>query len=73
MIFVLSWQYINGGSLEEMLLDKDIPLSWSVRLKIAKDIVQGMVYLHSKGVFHRDLNPKVREEGNKLFLLLNLD
>ena len=40
-------------------MDESVHLSWSVRLQIALDIVQGMVYLHSKNVFHRDLNPKV--------------
>ncbi len=39
-------------------------LSWSVRLKIIRDIVSGMVYLVSKNVFHRDLNPKVRFHGD---------
>uniref|UniRef100_A0AAZ3QB70 dual-specificity kinase n=1 Tax=Oncorhynchus tshawytscha TaxID=74940 RepID=A0AAZ3QB70_ONCTS len=45
------------GNLEQ-LLDSDRYLSWSVRMGLSQDIACGLQYLHSKGIFHRDLTSK---------------
>ncbi|XP_028331029.1 dual specificity testis-specific protein kinase 1-like [Gouania willdenowi] len=55
-----------GGNLEQ-LLGRDVYLSWSVRISLSLDVAQGLKYLHSKGIFHRDLTSKnvlVRWEGS---------
>ncbi|XP_022339629.2 LIM domain kinase 2-like isoform X2 [Crassostrea virginica] len=49
-------EYVSGGTLGELLKDHSVPLTWKQRAEFAKGISEGMEYLHSLGIIHRDLN-----------------
>ena len=57
--YVALFQYINGGDLEKFLLRKKTLLSWKQRVQLALDVARGIKYLHSVGIFHRDLSAQV--------------
>ena len=45
-------EYCPKGSLNDVLLNDDIPLNWGFRFSFATDIARGMAYLHSKKIYH---------------------
>ncbi|KAH3891292.1 hypothetical protein DPMN_015385 [Dreissena polymorpha] len=49
-------EFIEGGTLKDLLQNIDISLSWQQKVTMAKDISSGMAYLHSMDIIHRDLN-----------------
>nr|CAH7725102.1 unnamed protein product [Callosobruchus chinensis] len=51
-------EYIDGGSLHQVIHDEREELPQPTRVRIARDVAMGMEYLHSKGIFHRDLTSK---------------
>lgn len=52
-------EYINGGSLEQLLAKKEVVLSAAQKIRLALGIARGMTYVHDAGIFHRDLTSKV--------------
>ncbi|XP_077355430.1 atrial natriuretic peptide receptor 2 [Festucalex cinctus] len=45
-------EYCPKGSLNDVLLNEDIPLNWGFRFSFATDIARGMAYLHQHRVCH---------------------
>lgn len=45
-------EYCPKGSLNDVLLNDNIPLNWGFRFSFASDIARGMAYLHSKKIYH---------------------
>ena len=63
-----SSQYINGGTLEELIRDLTHPFLPSLRINLALDVAHGMAYLHRNRMLHRDLNSHnclLRKDGEK--------
>lgn len=50
-------EIVNHGDLHQFLANKDLPLDWGLRLRIAWDIAKGLAFLHSTNppLLHRDV------------------
>ncbi|XP_075148300.1 serine/threonine kinase [Haematobia irritans] len=51
-------EYINGGSLEQLLANKEVVLTAAAKIRLALGVANGMAYVHDAGIFHRDLTSK---------------
>ena len=48
-------QFANNGDLRSYLRDHFSELNWSTKIKMAKDISNGIKCLHKANIVHRDL------------------
>lgn len=60
--WVLIYEYLSNGSLEDRLSCKDNtpPLSWQTRIRIATELCSALMFLHSSkphSIIHGDLKP----------------
>jgi serine/threonine protein kinase len=53
--FGIVMEFMGGGDLYTFINDKARPLSWGLRLQLALDVAEGMRFLHSLKLMHRDL------------------
>lgn len=51
-------EYIEDGSLEQLIANSAVYLSPLLKIRIALGIARGMQYVHDVGIFHRDLTSK---------------
>ncbi|KAF0548834.1 kinase-like protein [Gigaspora margarita] len=51
-------QYANDGNLREYLKANFAKLQWIDKLRISKEIVHGLLFLHNHNIIHRDLHSK---------------
>lgn len=50
-------EYMELGDLSTLLGQNPNGLSANIAMKVARDIVQGLQYLHENKIIHRDLKP----------------
>ncbi len=53
----IQMQYCNGVSLDKYLINKKVQLKKQYVYYIFSQVIQGLEYIHSKGLIHRDLKP----------------
>lgn len=65
---MLVQEYVSGGSLSWILQNKAIELLWPARVKMALEIAQALLFLHSRNILHRDLKAEnvLVEKGSEV-------
>ncbi|RIB10106.1 kinase-like domain-containing protein [Gigaspora rosea] len=55
---MLVLQFANGGNLRDYLKENFSRLQWNDKLRLAKDVAQGLLFLHNHSIAHRNLHPR---------------
>eukprot|EP01090_Pellita_catalonica_P016797 TRINITY_DN4926_c0_g2_i1.p1 TRINITY_DN4926_c0_g2~~TRINITY_DN4926_c0_g2_i1.p1 ORF type:complete len:578 (+),score=134.37 TRINITY_DN4926_c0_g2_i1:40-1773(+) len=69
--FFLVTDFMKEGNLRQLLKESRRNVPWRNRTTMAQDIIRALIYMHSKGVMHRDIKSKnllVDEGGTRLKL-----
>jgi len=56
--FYFVMEYVPGGSIEDLIDDRDGRLSLEEAAPIMMQSLQGLAYIHDQGFIHRDLKPR---------------
>ncbi|CAD8189054.1 unnamed protein product [Paramecium pentaurelia] len=55
--YYIVMEYINGKTLYTELQSRQYGLSVNETIKIMKELLEAIIYIHNKGIMHRDINP----------------
>jgi serine/threonine protein kinase len=54
--FFYAMEHVDGATVEERI-DKDGPFEERLALYVTREVAKALIYLHGRGVIHRDLKP----------------
>lgn len=60
-------EFVKGGGMHNLIRNQSIPWPWRTRVRMLLEIAQALLYLHTKGVLHRDV------KSENVFLDKNTD